>query len=315
MLIPLLFCNRQTSQLVATQKYGAIVCAFSAILCCVFDFGHTLASIPSTTHIDDDSQAPVTTAADIMYFGSSIMLYIILFDRFYKSFENTMYEVSKLYFVFLTIMIAIYAIFILIYILLVATNQSGGIIYYAIFMLIELIISISLLIEFINKLKQIILDQVDADLYEYIVENEESPDQNIQNNAPELGSNKIELDTKQIAMHMITLITKTTILSTIAIIGVQIFWIAVITSTISCDYELSHDRCDTDRIQPILYAIRAITLANNIIILYLNFDFNVALYARTCKPCHMKCYRFCTAILQKKIKQHQLTVSNHYQQL
>ena len=315
LFIPL-FCKRKTSQLPAIQKYGAILCTLSAILCCIFDFGHTFASIPDNVHIDDESQAPVTTAADIMYFCSSMTLYIILFDRIHKSFENTMYEVSKLYLVLLSTMIAIYGIFILIYILMVATSQEGGFVYYAIFLFIELVISISLLVEFVNKLKQIILDQVDADLYDYVVENEESVGQSMQNhtgNSPELGSHKMVLDTKQIAM--ITLITKITVLSVIAIIGVQIFWISVIVSTALCNYELSHEQCDTDRIQPILYAIRAVTLANNIIILYLNFDFNVALYTRVCKCCHMRCYRLCSGCLQKRIMQRQLSVSSHYQML
>eukprot|EP00483_Globobulimina_turgida_P010429 UN10450 len=122
-----LFCRHsiESSKLLATQKYGAILCILLSMLCSILDFIHTSSSMPQTTHIDDSQFAAVTTMADICYFSSSILLYIIFFHRIYKSFHNTMYEVSKHYLVFLSIMISIYGIFILIYVLLVTTNRPA----------------------------------------------------------------------------------------------------------------------------------------------------------------------------------------------
>ena len=171
LLIPLCWTRTPESRVIfATQKYGAIICMLLAILCTILDIAHSSSAIPVDILINDPSFSGVTTMADLCYFSSSLLLYIIFFHRIYKSFTNTMYEVSQQYLVFFNIIIAVYTIFILIYVLLVATNQLTGFIYFALFMLIELIISVALLVEFIHKLRQIILNQIDADLYQYVSE-------------------------------------------------------------------------------------------------------------------------------------------------
>eukprot|EP01084_Bolivina_argentea_P157161 273885_1 len=321
LLISLCKPSVATAKLLPIQKYGAILCILLSILCSILDIVHTSTSMPHTTHIDDSKFATITTLADICYFSSSILLYIIFFHRIYKSFHNTMYEVSKQYVVFLSIMISIYGIFILIYVLLVATNQPAGIIYYAIFMIIELIVSFALLFEFIFKLRQVIFSQIDADLYQYVIQPAQN---NVDHDAIELGSSysdnfsdvnsDIELDMQQIAM--ITLITKICILSIVAIIGVQIFWISVLIATGSCKNELSQTGCNIDVVEPILYGIRGVMLTINVIVLHLNFDFNATIYTKICKHIHMKCYTFCARRIKTEISQNiNDQTAAHYQKL
>eukprot|EP01083_Nonionella_stella_P020261 56162_1 len=291
------------------QKYGSIACVLLSILCSLFDIAH----IESSIHVElDFDSTSITVMADVAFFSSSLLLYIIFFHRISEAFHNTAYELSRRYTVFLWIIMSIYCIHILIYVLLIATHQYTDITYYAIFMSMEFIISIALLVGFVYKLREVILMQVDAALYEIVpdpieqqalysfIELTSMSHGSMSGQRSTIDSSEFKLDSKQV--DMITLITKMTLLSIIAIVGAEMFWISIMIVVAECDVD-----CDVPLMEGYIYGLRAFLLTVKSIVLYLSFDFNASIYSKWCKLCHMACYQCCASRMEKAIEGRQLT--------
>ena len=275
-----MYCHEK-SKIPMFFKISTSICLSCITLSSIGDLSHmTIAYVMKLDPSDTAKLFGIILFADVVYFMSSVSLYLYILGKSYYAFKQTVYSVSKCYIIFVLSLILILSLSMAVYLYFV--SSLSGLEFYkrSEILLItmicsDILIDISLLILFISKLQKLLYDTLITD---YIF---------------------INLSNAQ--RRLISLITKQSILGIFIIVFNSLFFVC---TTIIALHDIHGKINDKHRLSiefSITYCVRA--LENTIIItmVYLNFDFNTKIYIKLCSYLHKGCYGCCLCCIRQKL--------------
>ena len=242
----------------------------------------------------------IRLSSDLLYFISSLLMYTIFIIKLYVMFSGTMYSVT---YRFITVYAFMLSAFIICAILFerdflffhrVKANkvERDRLPYTVSLIFMDVLLNASICWLFIVKLKQIVLelamDELRTSPRRPIIENftNEQVKSRSKSFVDSLQS-EINLDEyDDTKTKMLLIMTRLSILCTTQAVFNQFFLLLLV-------YIGFTKREDGDLLFSIVYAVRAVEMALNSVILYCNFEINKKCYQCLCGYCNGVCYGFC----------------------
>ena len=260
------------------------------------------------------SYTELKVISDGFFFFSTIMLYLILIGRCYLTFKDTQFEITNKTLILLSILITLSILYMIIYLVILQFNLwsitiinyiDGGI---TLFMSVnDIILNVSLLVLFINKLRELMINLGTTNdtkrvYYPTPTTNDNNNDNNDNNgnDNESVSRTSVLLDDKQ--SNLITIITRHTLLSCIAIIFNQIVYLLLFVMIFLANYSTT-----IDYMSLVTYTFRALDNVVIVTVLFLNFSFNSRIYLKLCGYCHMGFYSYQAKSAKVKIKRKKYT--------
>eukprot|EP01084_Bolivina_argentea_P081524 147603_1 len=265
--------DENTRKISQFQQVAHIICFGTILLTSISDTLHGFGSMWTDTtlrpHIGWIQVFHVT--ADVFYFISSLTLYIILVQRLFWTFNNTSYQISKYFLLFIAILIIIQALVMILYCLNVAIFDCSTPIWChligilsAIITVIDYILNIILFTLFISKLRQLVIVRLQGD----------TSDMNINDALNNTANNRL-----------LNVITKQTLIGVFITIFNQSFGTCVFLT------EAWNMASETKLVYP--YITRGIEGMFVCFFLYLGLYINNNEYMKICGFCHQLCNICC----------------------
>ena len=270
--------------------------------CSMVDIYHAYASYKNNHPMKDPSWDTIKFVADFLYFIGCTILYINIVGRLYLTFATTIYHLQIPILVVICCLITLSFCVMMMYCYIIAVLDDNKYFKWSAMcdlslMIIDIILNTTILGLFVFKLRQLIINITINDLatstsnYKELVSTADDTD----SISSTLLYDEYALKRKD---RLITVVTRHTILSCIAIICNQCFY------SVNTVYYLY---APNETWTAISYAGREIEGVIISLVLYLNFNFNMRIYKKLCNSCHMCCYncfKKSTKIDVKIMRQH-----------
>ena len=255
-----------------------IICMICCILTGIVDIYHlNVGRIDRISDIYSLKYNIIIVVADIFYFTLIVLLYVIIIDRVYTTFNKTIYQLNKyivILFGVLVFMIMICQfIYLGLYAFKIGTEKERDVFWFAI-VSFDIIMNITLLVIFIKKLRALIIDFTDTKALS--VNLLDKNDKNSNNRT----------------YKFLKLMTKVFVLTIYIVIFNQFPGLF----DIFCVYILKESN---NFIKGLGYFMRSIQGFINCIVLYLTFKINDSLYHKLCCLCDHMIYMCLTKDTQK----------------
>eukprot|EP01084_Bolivina_argentea_P077287 140157_1 len=264
-----------------------ILCMVFFILTTLTDLVHAVISYYTQIAMSAQWFDPVVCTADTCYYFGCITLYTLIIGRLYYTFKDTQYSLSK------------FALFI--YVILLSTS-SGIMIYYVYvvakdhklhnkslgntdicLMIIDVILNTSMPILFITKLRKFILQMAVNDYNECITNSIKYDKKHLNKLKKELEDDPSMIVSKSRQYKLIKVVVRHTILSTVAIICNELFFLS------NMLFYLYPTIQNAEWWAKIVYTVRDVEGVIILSVLYLNFNFNQDCYHCCCRLCDICC--------------------------
>ena len=318
--------------------YTNIFCLLLYLIAILVDCIHIGLSAFVTTEykVYDQHYGNVKIIADIAFFSSTTLLYIIMIGRLILTFNNTLYKLNKC-------LISIIFVFIFI--------SNAGMIYYVISLKIssniekldkrdqpviaiiggfDLVLNLILLFIFVLKIRQLVISIQDCDFEQFVNVNNKrdmyrvcgvtpSPtkskdtvvtfssksSKSISGRTSPTSSAKRNFFTKSPTFKRFIALDKNqrkliTVITRHSILS-SIAIIANLTYYTSLFIDFYSPKSNISSLMN--YGIRGISSTIIVITLCLNFGFNMKIYSFCCGKCHFGCYKICVSFTKTSIKQ------------
>ena len=224
------------------------------------------------------------------YYLQLITLYIVIFYRLYYTFKNDdslqLNICTRCFIIFLIIITSIGMLTYCIFFITFNPNNPSLLQHASILSTFFMILNISMLTLFICKLQRIIDNQ----------------------SIGQINNGNIILNKPQ--TKLISVITKTTLLSSIVIVFNQLYFIAVLIGNEISKRDNHNDNVVELYFVVFTFGIMAIQCTLNSTILYLNFAFNSKSYNKICSICHNGCYRCFYNMTKKRIRRKSVRIND-----
>lgn len=280
--------SKGRNQISTVQRRVHIICFCCILLTSVCDMAHSFAAI-----ITDSSLVPeldwivgIEIAADFFYFLSSLLIYLLLIDRLYSTFQHTIYQLTQSTLTMLFVMIGIQCLFMTAYCIdqwidshtdsSIWYRVSGGI--SACVLIFDILLNLFFFALFIRKLRQSVLMRLR-------LECSDSRSRNIEDSLKQSSNTK-----------MLDVITKQTIIGTsVSFCSVGLLGFLLPASIVEAFYK------DTEISIMFAYIARAAEGVLISYLLYLGLSMNDAAYRKACGRCHRNCYNYTQSTFKKEI--------------
>lgn len=281
-------------KIVSSITTGTICCIICGILSSILNFLHCgyYFLTNKDMYLVHNLRIIVVISVGI-YYLQCISLYIVVFSRLYYTFKEVFYSLNKLTISIVITLIIITGIgMIANCVLLYLLNPSSNVFYpiqfviCIFFIATDITLNIIMLILFIHKLQKAII---------------------IANGLSNKVSEVISIESGDISLNqyqdkLIFVITRNTVLSSIAIIWNQLYF-----ATVIYGYHVSNIYNDNQIVMSLYFVIFSYgmaVIASTVfsITLYLNFGFNADKYDKICSICDNACYRCCVYWTQKRLR-------------
>ena len=274
-----LSCHPNTKDIKCFYKFYAILFVIFALGTMLNDMIHITMNQEKNTRLQwNESDWPTISylrlSADICYFASTLVIYLLFIGRLYYTFNDTYYKLSSRMLMILVIIVIITTLISIFYItclLLQLFNVyiSTKWIYplFIIYIVHDMVLNATLMVLFVRKLKHVVVAQSENQMATNLL-------------TTYRDEFFLNLDTSQ--LKFIHVMTKLTVLSGIIIICNEIALTFVMIEFIW----LLHKPWP----QFVKYSLRTIYLLIAVINVYLNFEINDKIYHRICGSLHIKLY-------------------------
>eukprot|EP01084_Bolivina_argentea_P261996 442946_1 len=290
-IVIIAFLYKWIIKTVAKRINRFYLCTTLAVMCLylsatLIDISHASLSYYSGIKMKDPHWNYIKFVADFLYFAGSTVLYINIVGRLYLTFKSTVYrlKIPVLLCIMCLITLSIYVMLMYCYIIIALNNDylSWSATCDILLMTLDILLNIIILILFIVKLRQLIINVTINNLtIEAQSTSVESTLDDSQTSRLLLANQKLDKFAIERRERLIRIVTRHTILSCIAIICNQCFYSVNSVYYICCSNELW---------TAISYGGRAIEGVIISLVLFLNFNFNIVIYKKCCNRFHMCCY-------------------------
>ena len=274
-----IFNDSRSRKLSKIQLIMHISCFSAVIIAAICDMIHALGSIITQTSLLTNIAWIRTfrVSADIFYYINSVLLYSILVNRVFSTFNETMYEINWYFKLFIIAMISFQSLVMISYCLNLAIFNCDPDIWCkmlgyqsAVITANDYILNGILFILFIRKLRQLIVMRLHSD-----------------------RSSNINSDHNN---KLLNVITKQTLIGISLTLSNQLFATFVFITYTWIDINKWDEYTSFD------YLLRGIEGMTVCILLYLGLQINDTEYMKCCKHCHNACFDCCAKTTSQNAK-------------
>ena len=297
----------KTRKLSLLQQVLHNTCLSAIILTSIFDMLHGFgAMITNTELLGLTSLAWVTDMeilADVFYYTNSLLLYIILIHRLFKTFSNTAFAISNWFYYWISFQIIFQAFLMTVYLLILSIDNCRHQIWCkrlgltaSLITANDYVLNIILFSLFVKKLRQLIVTKLSSEIFEYQNdESDEDYDEESREMTPVTPRNMAKALDNNANNNLLTLITKQTVIGTFVTLTNQAFATCIF---IVFTFESAQK---ADSLVMIAYLLRGGEGAFICFLLYIGLGMNSDDYMRMCKWCHKACYNLCINVTTRNV--------------
>ena len=282
-LIWQLYWRDQTRGQISTfQTRVHAICFCCIIMTSLCDTAHALVVIILNTRLTSkvDCIVSIEIIADVFYFASSVLIYLLLFDRLHKTFQDTSYRLTQTTMTLFYIMIVIQCLLMTAYCIDQYIDSHFNTIWLRIsgaistcILILDILLNLFFLALFIRKLRQSVMMRLKLSIEDSGCDNQLSRCRSIDDSLNQRTHSKI-----------VNVIVKQ------LLIGTPIIFCSVAFLMTAAIEEAFYEDSQISRI--LAYSSRAAEGVLISCLLFWGLSVNESTYKQICGRCHRSCYRY-----------------------